>query len=104
MLPFYEKMLLVSQDAPMVTQATAMYWGLDDIIDDIIEKQDSYKSINEQIRQAVIAGHKVLDEDTYKMDTETLIPYAVAVLDPQVKTEFLKAHLQEGAGAVTDNL
>ena len=38
------------------------------------------------------------------MDTETLIPYAVAVLDPRVKTEFLKAHLQEGAKAVINNL
>ena len=38
------------------------------------------------------------------MDTETLIPYAAAVLDPRVKTEFLKAHLQEGAEAVIDNL
>ena len=39
-----------------------------------------------------------------KWDTETLIPYAAAVLDPRVKTEFLKAHLREGAEAVIDNL
>jgi len=104
MLPFYKKTLLVSQDAPTITQATAIYWDLDNIMDDIIEKQGNCKSINEQIRQAVIIGRKVLDEYTSKMDTETLIPYAAAVLDPRVKTEFLKAHLQEGAGAVIDNL
>src|SRR6267378_6211376 len=44
------------------------------------------------------------DEYTSKMDTETLIPYAAAVLDPRVKTEYLKAHLREGAEAVIDNL
>ena len=70
----------------------------------MIEKQGNYKSINEKIRQAVIVGRRVLDKYTHKMDTETLIPYAAAVLDPQVKTEFLKAHLQGGAEAVVDNL
>ena len=103
-LPFYEKTLLVSQDAPIITQATAIYWDLDDIMDDVIEKIGNYKLINEQIRQAVIAGRKVLDQYTRKMDTETLILYAAAVLDPRVKTEFLKAHLQEGAEAVISNL
>ena len=73
-------------------------------MDDVIEKKGNYKFINEQIRQAVIAGRKVLDKYTCKMDTETLIPYAAAVLDPRVKTEFLKAHLREGAEAVIDNL
>jgi len=104
MLPFYEKTLLVSQDSPTMTQATAIYWDLDDIMDDVIEKKGNYKLINEQIRQAVIAGRKVLDEYTRKMDTETLIPYAAAVLDPRVKTDFLKAHLGNGAEAVIDNL
>lgn len=104
MLPFYEKTLLVSQDAPTMTQSTAIYWDIDDIMDDMIKRQGKYKSINEQIQQAVIAGRKVLDEYTRKMDAETLIPYAAAVLDPRVKTEFLKAHLQEGAEAVIDNL
>lgn len=73
-------------------------------MDDIIEKKGNYKFINKQIRQAVIAGHKVLDKYTCKMDTETLILYTAAVLDPRVKTEFLKAHLQEGADTVIDNL
>ena len=81
MLSFYEKTLLVSQDAPTITQATAIYWDLDDIMDDVIEKQGNYKSINEQIQQAVIMGRKVLDEYTNKMNIETLIPYAAAVLD-----------------------
>jgi len=47
---------------------------------------------------------KVLDEYTSKMDTETLISYTVTVLDSQVKTEFLKTHLQESVEAVIDNL
>jgi hypothetical protein len=104
MLPYYEKTLLVSQDAPTITQATAIYWDLDDIMDDVIEKKENYELVNEQIRQAVVAGRKVLDEYTRKMDTETLIPYAAAVLDPGVKTEFLKSHLQGGAEAVIDDL
>jgi hypothetical protein len=49
MLLFYKKTLLVSQDAPMITQATTIYWDLDDIIDDIVEKQGNYKPINKKI-------------------------------------------------------
>ena len=93
MLPFYEKTLLVSQDAPTITQATIIYQDLDDVMDNVIKKQGNYESINEQIRQAVITGRRVLDEYTRKMDTETLILYAAAVLNPRVKTAFLKAHL-----------
>src|SRR5882762_1357725 len=104
MLPYYEKTLLVSQDSPTIIRATAIYWDLDDIMDDVIEMKGNYELINEQIRQAVIAGRKALDEYTSKMDTETLIPYAAAVHDPRVKTEYLKAHLREGAEAVIDNL
>ena len=40
MLPYYEKTLLVSQDSPTITQATAIYWDLDDIMDDVIEMKD----------------------------------------------------------------
>jgi hypothetical protein len=104
MQPFYEKTLLVSQDAPTMTQSTTIYWDIDDIIDNVIERQGKYKAINDQIRDAVITGRQVLEEYTRKMDIETLIPYAAAVLDPRVKTEWLKEHLQEGAEAVIDNL
>ena len=51
-------------------------------MDNIIKKQGNYKSINKQIWQAVIIGHKVLDKYTHKMDTETLILYAATVLNP----------------------
>ena len=104
MLPFYEKTLLVSQDAPIITQATVIYQDLDDIMDDVIKKKGNYELVNEQIRQAVIVGRRVLDKYTRKIDAETLILYAAAVLDPRVKTEFLKAHLQGGTNAVIDNL
>jgi len=74
------------------------------MMDEVIEKKGNYEHINEEIRQAVLVGRKVLDNYTRKMDSETLILYAATVLDPCVKTEFLKAHLQEGAEGVIDNL
>ena len=45
-----------------------------------------------------------MEEYTERMDRETLIPYAAAVLDPRVKTDLLQAHLNEGAVNVIDNL
>ena len=37
------------------------------------------------------------------MDTETIIPYAAAVLNSCVKTDLLKAHLKEGSINVIHN-
>ena len=82
MLPFYKKTLLVSQDAPIITQATVIYQDLDDIIDDMIKKKGNCELVNEQIRLAVIVGRRVLDKYTHKIDAETLILYTAAVLDP----------------------
>jgi hypothetical protein len=45
MLPFYEKTLLVSQDAPTITQSTTIYLDLDDIMDDVIQRQGNYELI-----------------------------------------------------------
>ncbi len=74
------------------------------MMDEVIKKKGIYEHINEEIWQAVLVGRKVLDNYTRKMDSETLILYTATVLDPRVKTEFLKAHLQEGAEGVIDNL
>ncbi len=74
------------------------------MIDEVIKKKGIYEHINKEIRQAVLVGHKVLDNYTHKMDSETLILYTTTVLDPRVKIEFLKAHLQEGAEGVINNL
>ncbi len=73
-------------------------------MNDVIEKKENYKLINEQIQQTIITEYKILDEYTCKMNTETLISYVVIILDSQVKTEFLKAHLQKDVEAVIDNL
>jgi hypothetical protein len=48
----------------------------------MIKKKGNYELVNEQIRQAVIVGRRVLDEYTRKIDAETLILYTAAVLDP----------------------
>jgi hypothetical protein len=38
------------------------------------------------------------------MDTETLIIYSVAVLDPRVKTQLLKSHFKDNAIDIINNL
>jgi hAT family C-terminal dimerisation region len=104
MLPLYEKTLLVSQIAPTIFQSTEIYWDLDDYFDEIIEMQGTWASIDAKIQEAVRAGRQTLEAYTKKMDAETIIPYAAAVLDPRVKTHLLKTHLQNGAINVIDNL
>ena len=95
MLVFYKKTLLVSQYAPSITQSTEIYWELDDIIDNVIKQKGKYSNINKEIRVAVVTGHKTLDEYTCKMDSKTLIPYVALVLNPHVKTHWIKTHLEE---------
>lgn len=104
MLPLYKKTLLVSQTNPTIFQTTEIYWDVDDHLDDIIEMQGSWGGVNTQIQEAAKEGRKKLDEYTKKMDTETIIPYAAAVLDPRVKTYLLQSHLKDGAKHVVDNL
>jgi len=104
MLPLYEKTLLVSQTAPTIFQSTEIYWDLDDHFDEVIEMQGNWEHVDPQIQEAVRAGRKTLEDYTGKMDAETIIPYAAAVLDPRVKTYLLKAHLKEGAIDVIDHL
>ena len=93
MLPFYKKTLLVLQDTPIITQATIIYQDLNNIIDKVIKKKGNYKHINKEIRQAVLVGRKVLDDYTRKIDSKTLILYTTTILNPCVKTEFLKVYL-----------
>jgi hypothetical protein len=45
-----------------------------------------------------------LDKYTKRIDIETLIIYSAAVLDPRIKTEFLKTHLGDNAVDVINNL
>src|SRR3954452_11164345 len=89
MLPLYEKTLLISQTSPTMFQSTEIYWDLDNHFDEVIEMQDNWAFVNTQIQEAVRAGRETLEEYTKKMDAETIIPYAAAVLDPRVKTHLL---------------
>ena len=59
--------------------------------------------MNEKIRLAVEQGLVVLEEYTAKMD-DNIIYYVASVLDPQVKTEWLKAHLKDGANSVIQDI
>jgi hypothetical protein len=104
MLPLYKKTLLVSQTNPTIFQSAETYWDLDDHFDNIIKLQGAYADIDIQIQDAARAGRNALDKYTRKMDTETLIIYSAAVLDPRVKTELLKIHLRDNAVDVINNL
>jgi hypothetical protein len=83
MLPLYKKMLLVSQINLTIFQSTETYWDLDDHFDEIIEMQGAYTNVNIQIQEAARAGQRTLDKYTKKIDTETLIIYSAAILDPR---------------------
>jgi len=71
----------------------------------VIKRKGKYSNINEEIRVAVVIGRKTLNEYTRKMDSETLILYAASVLDPRVKTHWIKTHLEEeDATTIIDQL
>ena len=61
----------------------------------MIKQKGKYSNINKEIRVTVVVGRKTLDEYTRKMDSETLILYTALVLNPRVKTHWIKAHLEE---------
>jgi hypothetical protein len=101
--PFWDKTNWVSQKAPTITQSVGVYWDLDDILHDVVTKSGVYSQVNEKIRLAVKQGLVVLEEYTAKMD-DNIIYYVASVLDPRVKTEWLKAHLKDGANSVIQDI
>jgi hypothetical protein len=69
----------------------------------VVTKLGVYSQVNEKIRLAVEQGLVVLEEYTAKMDNN-IIYYIASVLDPQVKTEWLKTHLKDGANGVIQDI
>jgi hypothetical protein len=76
---------------------------LDDLLHDVKAKAGVYETVNEKIRLAVCKGLEVLEEYTAKMD-DNLIYYIASILDPRIKTDWLREHLGSQAEAVIDNI
>ena len=101
--PLWEETQWVSQKAPIITQSVNVYWKLDDLLYDVTTKAGIYATINEKIRLAVCKGLEVLEEYTAKMDSN-IIYYIASILDPRIKTVWLREHLKEDADTVIDNI
>jgi hypothetical protein len=69
----------------------------------VVTKSGVYSQVNEKIQLAVEQGLVVLEEYTAKMD-DNIIYYVASVLDPRVKTEWLKAHLKDRANSVIQDI
>lgn len=92
--PFWDHTNSVSKRCPSITESLPIYWSLDDILDDIKNNEGDFQEVTEEVQNAVEAGILKMDKFTKKMDSN-IIYYVAAVLDPRVKTSFIRAQMSK---------
>jgi len=88
--PFWDHTNSVSKRCPSIIESLPIYWSLDDVLDDIKKNEGDFQGITKEVQNAVEAGIRKMDKFTKKMDAN-IIYYVAAVLDPRVKTSFIRA-------------
>ena len=92
--PFWDHTNAVSKACPTIVESLPIYWSLDDILDDIKKAECDFEGIAKDIQDAVEAGIQKLGKFTKIMDGNILY-YVAAILDPRIKTSYIKAQMSE---------
>jgi hypothetical protein len=92
--PFWDHTNTVSKACPTIVESLPVYWNLDDILDDIRKAEGDFEGTSKEIQDAIEAGVHKMDKFTKMMDANILY-YVAAILDPRIKTSFIKAQMSE---------
>ncbi len=82
--PFYDQTYSVSKDQPYLLETISIIQGLDDLLDDIVKKEEEYQDVSEDIQEVFEVGVTVIKDYQSKIN-KNIIYYVVAVLNPQIK-------------------
>ena len=101
---FNEFTLLVSEGSPQITLSLAIYYDLADLLQEVSDKEEKFKDIDEDIVVAVKAGLKKYKKYYTFMD-EIDTYYMAALLDPRFKAKWLQQELTaEGSTIVINDI
>jgi len=90
--PFWDHTNTVSNGCPTIVDSLPIYWNLDDLLNDVKLAEGSFEGVDEDIRHAVEGAIKKMNKFAKKMD-DNILYYVAAVLDPRIKTSFIKAQM-----------
>jgi hypothetical protein len=98
--PFKVHTSSVLEECATLMSSLAIYWDINDLLDDIKESARDYTDINDGIQQAMMAGISKYTKYENKMDGQ-ILHYVAHVLNPRLKTEWIKKQMDsESATAV----
>jgi hypothetical protein len=92
--PFEEITREVSRDEPTLTMVPALYVKMEKLLKSIINKEGEYASFDASLIAAAKQGLKKFDEYYVEMK-ENDIYWIACVLDPRIKTKWLKRNIIE---------
>jgi hypothetical protein len=82
----------------------AIYWDINDLLDNVKESAGDYTDIDNSIRNTIIARISKYTKYKNKMDSQILY-YIAYVLNPCFKTEWIKKQIDpESATAIIRNI
>jgi hypothetical protein len=97
--PFYDFTRSISNHKPSLPKSLGIIWGLDDLLDDIVNADGQFGDVRNDVRQAFQAGISVCEEYT-KLVNENIMYHAAAVLDPRIKFTLIREQYRDKADEI----
>ena len=92
--PFYNHTLSISNSTPSLNETVGIMWGLDDLFDDIRNKENLFEDVDPNIQAAFEAGMAEL-EKYQQLIRENDLYYVAHILDLQIKMTLIKKEYSE---------
>jgi len=81
LMPFYDFTLAISRAQPSLPEVLGIMWGLDDLLDDVANKEGQFGDVGDDIRDAFKAGVAQV-EHYMELINNNIIYHVAYVLDP----------------------
>ena len=94
LLPFEEITRQVSRDEPTLSMIPSLYVKMEKLLKSIINKEGDYASFNTSLVTAATKGYEKFKE-YYNSMKKNDIYWVTCVLDPRIKTKWLKRNIPE---------
>jgi hAT family C-terminal dimerisation region len=101
--PFYNYTLSVSKDQLCLPETLGIMWGLDDLLDDVQNKDGQFGDIGDDIQDAFATGVAQVEEYN-SLINENIMYHVAAVLDPRIKCTLIKEQYGDGAKEIIQRI
>ena len=100
---FEELTLLVSKTEPQICVVTAIYYELQDLLQEVSDREESFQHISEVVSAAAKDASEK-HQKYYKLAQAHDLYYVAAILDPRIKSLFLQGELGDDYADALDKI